>query len=335
MKSPAALCAALALAACATPQVQAPLTPPADFAGPRVEVEAFVVRDGARLAMRRWAPLDRAPDVVIVALHGINDSSAAWRLAGPWWAERGTVTYAYDQRGFGRSPGRGVWPGDLMQDDLRDVVDLLRARHPGLPVVVVGESMGGAVGIAAFASDDPPGADRLVLLGPAVWGWSSQTPLNRISLWLTARVAGAYAVEPPDWAARQVLASDNWIELIRSGRDPAYLTATRFDVLHGLVDLMEVAARDLGGTGVPTLLLYGGDDDLVPAPAMRRALERAGGVPDLRTGWYADGRHLLNRDLFAVTVFADVLAFARDPEAPLPSGAPPVLPSLVAGRGGR
>ncbi len=335
MRAAAALFAALALTACATPQVQAPLTPPADFAGPRVEVEAFVVRDGARLAMRRWEPLDRAPDLVIVALHGINDSSAAWRLAGPWWAEQGAITYAYDQRGFGRSPGRGVWPGDLMQDDLRDVVDLVRARHPGLPVVVVGESMGGAVGIAAFASDSPPRADRLVLLGPAVWGWSSQNPLNRASLWATARVAGTYAVEPPDWATRTVLASDNLLELVRTGRDPAALVSTRFDVLYGLVDLMEVASRDLGRTGVPTLLLYGANDDLVPKPAMRRALERAGDSPDLRTGWYEDGRHILNRDLFAVTAFADVLSFARDPAAPLPSGAPPVLSRLGDARRSR
>jgi len=328
VRTAAAFCAALALGACASPRVQAPLTPLAGFAGPRVETDAFVVRDGARLAMRSWAPLNRGPDVVIVALHGINDSSAAWRLAGPWWAENGAVTYAYDQRGFGRSPGRGVWPGALLQDDLRDVVALVRARHPGLPVVVVGESMGGAVGIAAFASDDPPGADRLVLLGPAVWGWSSQNLLNRVSLWVTARVAGSYAVEPPEWATRDVLASDNWIELIRSGRDPAFLTATRFDVVHGLVDLMEAASRDLGRTGVPTLLLYGANDDLVPRPAMRRALERAGEAPGLRTGWYEDGRHLLNRDLCAVTVYADVLAFARDPSAPLPSGAPDVRPKL-------
>lgn len=327
MKATAALLAALALGACAAPLVQAPLTPPAGFTGPEMQADAFVVRDGARLAMRRWAPVGE-PDVAIVALHGINDSSAAWRLAGPWWAERGAVTYAYDQRGFGRSPGRGVWPGDLLKSDLSDVVALVRARHLGLPVVVVGESMGGAVAVAAMASRDPPAADRLVLLGPAVWGWSSQSLLNRVSLWVTARVAGAHAVEPPEWATRDILASDNLIELARSGRDPAFVTATRFDVIHGLVDLMEAAARDLGRTGVPTLLLYGADDDLVPKPAMRRALERAGAAPDLRTGWYADGKHLLNRDLFAAVVFADVLAFARDPAAPLPSGAPEVLPQL-------
>ena len=329
------LLAALALAGCATPQVQAPLDPPPGFAGPRIEADAFVVRDGARLALRRWTPTEREPDLVIVALHGINDSSAAWRLAGPWWAERGAVTYAYDQRGFGRSPGRGVWPGGLMQSDLEDVVALVRARHPGLPVAVVGESMGGAVAIAAMASAEPPAADRLVLLGPAVWGWSSQGVLNRLALWTAARLVGDRAVEPPDWSYRLVLATDNLVELTRNGRDPAFIPATRFDVLHGLVDLMETASDGLGRTGVPTLLLYGANDDLVPKPSVRRALRGAAGAPGLRTGWYDDGRHILNRDLFAAVVFADVLAFARDPEAPLPSGAPPVLPQLERSRSSR
>jgi hypothetical protein len=124
-----ALTLMLLMSACATPHVQAPLAPPAGFAGPAVVEDAFVVRDGARLTMRVWGPVDRAPDMVFVALHGMNDSSAAWRLAGPWWAEQGVVTYAYDQRGFGRSPGRGVWGGALMLDDLRDVVDLVRMHE--------------------------------------------------------------------------------------------------------------------------------------------------------------------------------------------------------------
>ena len=328
MRAVAALFAILALSACAPPQVQAPLAPPAGFAGPAVAGDAFVVRDGARLAMRVWAPVGRAPDMVFVALHGMNDSSAAWRLAGPWWAEQGVVTYAYDQRGFGRSPGRGVWGGALMLDDLRDVVGLVRARHPGLPVVVVGESMGGAVAIAAFASDRPPAADRLVLLAPAVWGWSSQGVLNRGALWAAAHLAGPRAVEPPRWTYSAVMATDNLIELIRNGRDPGFAVSTRFDALYGLVDLMERASQDLGATGVPTLLLYGADDDIIGEGPTRRALERAGQAPGLRTGWYADGRHILNRDLQATVVFADVLAFARDPATPLPSGAPPVLPRL-------
>ena len=322
------LALALALSACAAPMVQAPLTPPVGFTGPRIEDRAFIVRDGARLSYLRWSP-EGAPRAVVVALHGMNDSYAAFRLAGPWWAEHGVETWAYDQRGFGRSPGRGVWAGEAaMTDDLRDVVALVRAARPGVPVIVVGESMGGSVAVAAFASDDPPDADRVLLLAPGVWGWSSQGPLNGAALWVAARAMGDHAVAAPGFVTRRILASDNTVELIRNGRDPASVVETRFDTLSGLVDLMETASTRLGRTRRPTLLMYGADDRVVTQGPMRRALEQAGQAPNLRTAWYPQGHHLLNRDLDAQTVYRDALSFFLDPSAPLPSGPRPVLDEL-------
>lgn len=313
----------LTLTACA-PTVQQPLVPPPAFAGPVIQANAFVVQDGARLPMLRWLPQDE-PWAVVVALHGMNDHKAAFHLAGPHWAERGIAVYAYDQRGFGGAPGRGVWAGEgLMTEDLRTVVALIRGRHPGAIIAVAGESMGGAVAVAAFASDRPPAAERLVLLAPAVWGWSSQSLLHRAGLWAAARFMGETAVEPPDWAVRDIRASDNTIELLRMGRDPEMIFSTRFDTLAGLVDLMETASRDLGRTRVPTGLFYGAHDQIIEDRPMALALERAGDPPNLRTAFYADGWHLLNRDRQALAVYADVEAFLRDPGVSFPSGAPPV-----------
>ena len=317
----------LVLAACAAPHVQPPLTPPAGFAGPRIEAEAFVVDDGARLPYLRWGP--EQPRTVVVALHGMNDHSAAFRLAGPWWAERGIATYAYDQRGFGDAPGRGIWAGEAqMAEDLRTVVALVRARHPDARITVAGESMGGAVAISAFASDRPPAADQLILLAPAVWGWSSQSLPNRASLWAAARLMGPRSVTPPDWAVRRIRATDNLIELVANGNDPGFIRSTRFDTLSGLVDLMESATVKLGQVRAPTLLLYGAHDQIIEKGPMRRALIRAGDPPNLRTAWYPDGWHLLNRDLQAEVVFRDVEAVLRDPDAALPSGAGSVVEAL-------
>ena len=320
-----ALILMLALAACA-PTVQQPLTPPPNFAGPVITSGAFVVQDGARLPLLRWLP-EGEPWAVVVALHGMNDHKASFHLAGPHWAEQGVATYAYDQRGFGRAPGRGVWAGqDLMAEDLRTVVALVRARHPNAVIAVAGESMGGAVAVAAFASDRPPAAYRLVLLAPAVWGWSSQPLSYRASLWAAARLMGSTALEPPDWAVRDIRASDNLVELLRMGRDPDMIFATRFDALAGLVDLMETASRDLGRTRVPTALFYGAHDQIIEDEPMALALERAGEPPNLRTAFYEDGWHLLNRDRQALRVYGDVAAFLRDPAAPFPS-VPPAVPA--------
>jgi acylglycerol lipase len=325
------LCLLLALgllAACASPAIQPTRVPPSGFDGPGLAARHLIMDDGAQLPLARWAPEDD-PWAVIVALHGMNDSRASFRLAGPWWAEQGIETWAVDQRGFGDAPGRGVWAGrDRMVQDLRTAVALARLRHPDAVIAVVGESMGGAVAISAFASERPPDADRLVLLAPAVWGWSSQGPLNRAALWVAARAMGDRAVEAPEWAVRARPASDNWLELIRNGRDPDTITTTRFDALYGLIDLMEDASRKLGDLNGQTLLLYGANDNVIRCGPMRRALQQAGERARLRTGWYPEGWHLLNRDHQAETVFRDVAAFVRHPEGQLPSGAEPVLPAL-------
>lgn len=325
-----------ALAGCAAPAVQSPLTPPSDFGGPTLQEGGFIVQDGARLPYLRWTPEDAEPWAVVIALHGMNDHKTAFRLAGPAWARRGITTYAYDQRGFGAAPGRGVWAGEaLMTEDLRTITAVVRARHPGATIAVVGESMGGAVAISAFASDRPPAADRVVLLAPAVWGWSAQNPLNRAGLWVAARLMGGRAVTPPDFAVRKIRASDNIPELIRNGQDPLFIRRTRFDTLSGLVDLMESATARLGEVRVPVALLYGANDQIIQKRPMRRALERAGQPANLRTAWYPNGWHLLNRDLGAQTVYDDVEAYLRDPASPWPSGAPPVLESLRRGRPSR
>ena len=88
----------------------------------------------------------------------------------------------------------------------------------------------------------------------------------------------------------------------------------------------------LGDLRAPTLLLYGARDAVIQQTPMRQALERAGERAGLRTGFYANGWHLLNRDLQAEAVYRDVEVWLRDAGAPLPSGAPPVLPALRAVR---
>ena len=328
--------AALALAACSTPYIQPQLIPPAGFAGPSI-IEpprpgapgAFIVQDGGRLPYLRWSPAGGEPRTVIIALHGMNDHSASFRLAGPWWAAHGIETWSFDQRGFGQAPGRGRWAGEAtMTEDLRTVVDLVRARRPGAKIAVVGESMGGSLAAAAFASAQPPRADQLVLLAPGVWGWSSQSLFNRATLWIAARALGDLAVEAPEFIAKRIVASSNHLELYRNGRDPDSILATRFDTISGLVDLMQSASVSLGRTRIPTLLLYGANDQVVERGPMRRALINAGAAPNLRTGYYPHGWHLLNRDLDAEIMYRDVAAWLETPSAPLPSGATPVLPHL-------
>jgi acylglycerol lipase len=325
------------LTACAPMLRQQALTPSADFQGARLETDAVVSFDGARLGLTNW-PAASEPWAVIVAAHGMNDYANAFHLAAPEWAKAGITTYAYDQRGFGRSPQRGVWGGEaLMTEDLRTVVALARARHPNAVITVVGESMGGSVAAAAFASDRPPAADRLVLLSPGVWGFRTQPLPYKTALWFAATFTASKVYTPPRWLTSRVSPTDNREELIAMGRDPLMIWGARSDALYGLVKLMDRASRAVGRDRVPTLYLYGAHDDIIPKKAAFRAAR--GLTAEDRSAYYDAGRHLLTRDHQRAVVIADVLAFVRDPKGALPSGAPGMLspaspPPLVPAKAG-
>lgn len=309
-----------ALAACA-PTVQRALVAPASYQGAHFDAAAqrFYSFDGAPLGLSAWLP-DGEPWAVIVGAHGMNDYGEAFYLAGPWWAKQGIATYAYDARGHGRSPNRGVWGGaKLLTEDLRTAVRVARRAHPGAVIAVVGDSMGGATAVTAFASDDPPPADRLVLVAPAVWGWSTLPRSYAATLWVGAHTFPYRAVTPPKGVQRRIVASDNNEMLRKIGRDRLMLFTTRIDAVYGLVGLMERASDGAGRLAVPTAFLYGAKDQIIPRASALRAAQR---LPvSARTAVYPEGYHMLLRDKQAETVWKDVAAFLRDPVAPFPSGA--------------
>jgi acylglycerol lipase len=308
------------LAAC-MPTIQRANIPAPGFSGPSFQGDKFIAQDGALLGLSSWLPEASAPKSVIIALHGMNDYARTFELAGPYWASQGIATYAYDARGFGRSPERGVWGGqELMLGDLRTAVSLARAKYPGLPVTLVGESMGAATILAALGDDNPPQVDRVVLIAPAVWGWSNLPLAYRVSLWVTAHTPiSLRPLNPPRAVVRKITASDNIPMLQRLGRDPNMLFATRLDAVYGLVNIMERAFKSARKVPPYTLVLYGSKDQIIPRPSVERTIAR---LPDhIQSVEYPDGYHMLTRDLQAQRVWADIAAFMEDPDAIVPSRA--------------
>jgi alpha-beta hydrolase superfamily lysophospholipase len=323
--------ALILIAACA-PTVQHAQLQLDGFTGPRFDVaaERFVSFDGAELGLTAWLPPDgQEPAAVIIGLHGMNDYANTYYLAGPWFAERGVALYAYDTRGFGRSPNRGIWPGErLMTEDLRTAVRVARRMHPSARIVVLGDSMGAAAAIATFSADDAPEIDRLVLAAPAVWGWSTMPDQYALTLWLSAHTFPWTSVKPPRSVTRTRTASDNREALLQAGRAPHMIWETRIDALYGLVNLMENASERVAQLDGHVLLLYGANDQIIPADSVIAAARRL--PPTARTALYANGWHWLVRDLQREVVYQDILAFIADPDAPLPSQAPPLLPLVQA-----
>ena len=111
---------------------------------PKIEHEYYVAVDGSKLPVRIWLPKSRPVTAVIIALHGFNDYSKSFTKPGDVLSSQGIASYAYDQRGFGSAPGRGLWSGvEAYTQDLASYAEVIRARHPDVPLYILGESMGG------------------------------------------------------------------------------------------------------------------------------------------------------------------------------------------------
>jgi len=310
-----ALLLLLAVAGCA-PELR-PMGPATTE--PEIGNDHLIAADGARLPLRVWRP-EGAPTAAIVAVHGFNDYSNAFAMPAPYWAARGIVTYAYDQRGFGGAPDRGYWAGaPTLAADLRAAVAAVRRRHPGLPLHVVGVSMGGAVTMTALADGGLPGIAGAALVAPAVWGRAHMNAIERGLLWLAANTVPGL---PMTVEAIEIRPSDNIAMLRRLARDPLVIHETRVDAVKGLVDLMDAAfAAGPRLAGRPVLMLYGQRDDLVPENPSLAVMRTLLAHPGARAALYENGHHMLLRDLAAETVWRDIAAWVADKTAPLPSGA--------------
>jgi acylglycerol lipase len=294
---------------------------------PRFTETDFITADGQILPLRKWLP--KADDgksevkAVILALHGFNDYSQAFDGPGEIWAKKGIATYAYDQRGFGAAPERGLWPGRaVMAADAATAAQILRRLYPGMPLYLLGESMGGAVAVVALTGESgtpAPDVDGVILTAPAVWGRSTMDLLPRLALWAGVRLMPGLTLTG---RGLKIKPSDNIPMLRALAKDPLVIHATRIDTIYGLVDLMDAALASGALLEKPLFVMYGAKDEIVPRVPIQRFVDALPAEPmRSKLAWYENGYHMLLRDLEGPLVIADVASWVLAPAAPLPSGA--------------
>jgi alpha-beta hydrolase superfamily lysophospholipase len=227
----------------------------------RPERTPYVLRDGLTLALYDWPrPSALMPRAQVLLVHGLGEH--AWRYTA--LAHRllrwGFAVRAYDQRGHGESAGeRGRLPNAMaLVDDLAEIIDDTRERSaPGLPLVLLGHSLGGLVASRLVATHERP-VDGLVLSSPAL-----DLPM---SAWQRAWV-GRLARWCPDWTV-------TWrSQPEKLSHDPAVVRAYRADPLvhqrlsarlGGFIASEGAVVRAAAAQwDTPTLLMYAGDDALV------------------------------------------------------------------------
>jgi acylglycerol lipase len=279
-------------------------------------MESAIMADGYHLPLRRWGKLQR-PNALVLALHGFNEYRNAFARLGTYLASQGMLTYAYDQRGFGATAQRGRWGGEeRLIADQRVLAGLLRERYPNVPLFLLGESMGGAVVMAAAAAGSR--ADGIILVAPAVWSRDTMSPLQSLLLTVAAHTVPWLEVTG---RGIEIHPSDNLAMLRAFGADPLVIKGTRIDALWGVTNMMDRAMARADELRGPVLLLYGEHDQIIPKKAFCSMIDR---IPehrkDVRIVLYRNGWHMLTRDLQGARVMADIAAWLGNRNAHLPSG---------------
>lgn len=270
-----------------------------------IQQPVFRASDGTELVAQQWLPEGKVKANLLL-LHGFNEYPGAFAEVGEAFARQGVAVWAYDQRGFGRSPYRGLWSSaERMAADAQEVSAILRKLHPKQPLYLAGTSMGGAVTLLAARSNTLQ-VDGAILLAPAVWTSETQPFYQRWSLELAKRFTPSWS---PTGEGLNIRPTDNIEMLKRIWKSPWMIRQSRIDTVAGLVDLMNKAYAAAPEAQVPILLLYGEKDQLVPKKPIDKLwarLPKTGKTQQIR---YPQGWHMLMRDLQGSKVIGDMLTW--------------------------
>src|SRR4051812_32459365 len=248
-----------------------------------------------RVAIRRWA--GGHPRFLVLLAHGYGEHAGRYAHVAERLVEAGAAVYAPDHLGHGRSEGERA-----LIDDVEDVLadlgagdELARAEAPGLPVVLIGHSMGGVIA-TRYAQTRRPELAALVLTGPVVGGNSQiealldMDPIPEIPI-------------DPDSLSRDTDVGRRYAE-----DELVYHGPFKKRTLRALFAAIRVIP-DGGGLGqVPTLWIHGEEDPLAPLAETRPAIERIAGDL-LETRIYPGARHEVFNEINRDEVIDEVIAF--------------------------
>jgi alpha-beta hydrolase superfamily lysophospholipase len=267
--------------------------------------------DGTDLLIRHWTAAADADETLagsawasVLLVHGLGEHSGRYEHVGAQMAAAGLEAHAYDHRGNGGSGGRRGHVDRWQQyhDDLAERIVAIWTDAGTSPVVLYGHSMGGLI-VLGYVLTDRPKPDLVVLSSPgldstlATWKKTLAPALSRIvpTLAVPNGVDGSTLSRDPAVAATV-------------GADP--LSAKASTVRFGAEALAEQARvrREYAELTLPTLVLHGLDDGLVPA----RASEVLGSLPNVERRTYPGLRHELHNEPEGPAIVDEIIAWIRD-----------------------
>jgi acylglycerol lipase len=267
-------------------------------------VDHVAARDGTSLLIRHWPVPTGEPWATMLLVHGLAEHSGRYNHVGAQLAEAGIDTHAFDQRGFGASGGAraSVDRWSQLHDDLEERIASVRSIAPARPLVLFGHSLGGLISLG-YVLDGRARPDLLVLSAPAIGA--------SVPLWQRLLVGSLRRVRPglslSNRLDTQVLSSDPEVRA-RYVSDPLNQHRSTVRFAHAAFGEQRRVASSLDRLAIPTLVVHGADDRLVPAQTSA-VLE---GRPGVTRRLYPATRHELHNEPVARQEVDDIVGWVRD-----------------------
>lgn len=258
-------------------------------------VSVFAGSEGS-IHYERWAP-EGAPRRIVMVVHGYAEYAARYRHVAERLTADGAVVYGPDHIGHGHSEGERALLTDFSHvvADLRTLVDIALADHPGLPVVMIGHSMGGLL-TSRFAQQYPNEVAGIVLLGAVIgdWNWAREA-LARPEL---PPATTDFSGMSRDEAAVEAYSTDPLIYRERYKRPLLEAEMVALDLFGANIDLLTM----------PVLFCHGTDDPFVD---YRTSLAAVQAMPahDKTIRLYEGARHELVNETNRDEVIDEIAAF--------------------------
>ncbi|MGI9244661.1 MAG: alpha/beta fold hydrolase [Verrucomicrobiales bacterium] len=134
----------------------------------------WISSDGSNFPFTRWSSKSRTKKVV-VAVHGLSGAASDFEPLGDFLSERSITVYSYALRGQGNDPRKDrigdIKDPELWYADLDVFLNLVRYEHPGVPLFLYGESLGGLIsvhGLRTLAKPNRESIQGVILSSPVV-----------------------------------------------------------------------------------------------------------------------------------------------------------------------